>query len=570
MPEIFSRRQPDMRSCSSDIITGFQQDYHGMAVDAFLEYLKDNEEKYGKGTYYAKFCSIVQSSGTGKSRLLCELRKKDVIVLYMNIRDPGDVHAYPPQDTSPAKILTGSFTNEDNYTHRCRAFFTAIFTCLQEHLSMGSRKGFIKEWNARMTEFPEPACDIARDDFFRAVEKKYNNIFAQIVDGTKDGVEAMGNAFCSLHDMLMKREKPRGPFLVIAIDEAHELTDAENWRPSVVFCRAIADYSAMCQKCKCWVVFASTTSKVADFASPQTKYASARVPMGRSLFPPYTELGWDQMATPSNEIPADENAKLKYIRGFGRPLWKSIGNDFRNLKSLAKLKLAPGIDEPKRSQSDEDQNHLAVLAQRFGLDIYFDHKEATSLIENAIASRGRICLATTEDRTWSFTTYPSEPFLSCVAANILHTSPDVRADILRTMMRKVKIGLIEVGKTGELANRLIFLLGKDLYIRQSAQDFSETLFSPNYDSEDESDSRATAIESELFDCKMVPLIGYLEYLFGTSFWGGTEAEAKKLFANGYIKFSHWVPMKDNIGKRKGISPMLPQTAHDGCHETDIL
>jgi hypothetical protein len=57
----------------SDIIMGFQQDYHGMAVDAFLEYLKDNEEKYRKGTYYAKFCSIVQSSGTGKSRLLCEV-----------------------------------------------------------------------------------------------------------------------------------------------------------------------------------------------------------------------------------------------------------------------------------------------------------------------------------------------------------------------------------------------------------------------------------------------------------------------------------------------------------------
>ena len=205
----------------------------------------------------------------------------------MNIRDPGDVDAYPPQDTSPAKILTGSFTNENNYTHRCHAFFTAIFTCLQEHLSMGGRKSFIKEWNARMAEFPEPACDMARDDFFRAVEKKYNNvslyprskclanysfqIFAQIVDGTKDGVEAMRKAFYSLHDMLMEREKPHGPFVVIAIDEAHELTDAGDWRPSVVFCRAIADYSAMCRKCKCWVVFASTTPKVADFASPQAK-----------------------------------------------------------------------------------------------------------------------------------------------------------------------------------------------------------------------------------------------------------------------------------------------------------
>ena len=187
----------------------------------------------------------------------------------------------------------------------------------------------------------------------------------------------------------------------------------------------------------------------------------------------------------------------------------------------------------------EDQ--LAVLAQRFGLDIYFDHKEATSLIENAVASHGRIRLATTEDRTRTFTMYPSEPLLSCVAANLLHESPKVRNRICMTLNEKVKAGLIEVGKTGELANRLIFLLGKDLYARQSVQDFPVPLLTPN-----------VSLESELFDCKMVPLIGYLEYLFGTSFWGETEAEAKALFADAYINFSHWVPMKDNIGKREGI------------------
>jgi hypothetical protein len=59
--------------CSSDITRGFQQNYRGVAVDGFLEYLRDNEKKFREGTYYGKFCSIVQSSGTGKSRLLCEV-----------------------------------------------------------------------------------------------------------------------------------------------------------------------------------------------------------------------------------------------------------------------------------------------------------------------------------------------------------------------------------------------------------------------------------------------------------------------------------------------------------------
>lgn len=59
--------------CSSDITRGFQQNYRGVAVDGFLEYLRDNEKKFREGTYYGKFCSIVQSPGTGKSRLLCEV-----------------------------------------------------------------------------------------------------------------------------------------------------------------------------------------------------------------------------------------------------------------------------------------------------------------------------------------------------------------------------------------------------------------------------------------------------------------------------------------------------------------
>ena len=74
----------------------------------------------------------------------------------------------------------------------------------------------------------------------------------------------------TMHDLFQKfRNQPR---LVIAIDEAHTLTpnQRDEWRPSIVFCRAIADFSTV-NEGKYWVVFTSTTSKVADFAASRVK-----------------------------------------------------------------------------------------------------------------------------------------------------------------------------------------------------------------------------------------------------------------------------------------------------------
>lgn len=80
-----------------------------------------------------------------------------------------------------------------------------------------------------------------------------------------------------MHNMLQAKRGKNDPFLIIAIDEAHSLTPIQkgergDWRPSIVFCRAIADFSTTIPpQSKYWVVFASTTSKVADFAAPRVK-----------------------------------------------------------------------------------------------------------------------------------------------------------------------------------------------------------------------------------------------------------------------------------------------------------
>lgn len=55
----------------------FVRQYIGEAVDSFFDYLTSNNKKFFEKPsrpYYGKFCSIVQSSGSGKSRLLTEVR----------------------------------------------------------------------------------------------------------------------------------------------------------------------------------------------------------------------------------------------------------------------------------------------------------------------------------------------------------------------------------------------------------------------------------------------------------------------------------------------------------------
>ncbi|KAG2344165.1 hypothetical protein BDR05DRAFT_196597 [Suillus weaverae] len=81
-------------------------------------------------------------------------------------------------------------------------------------------------------------------------------------------------------------------------------------------------------------------------------------------------------------------------------------------------------------------NHaLVVMSQRFGLDICFGHPDAVSYIETGVASHLRVRCSTTEDRIWSFTGYPSEPLLSCVAAILLHETPNHLKQALQVLSR---------------------------------------------------------------------------------------------------------------------------------------
>lgn len=573
---------------SNFLYDSFIRPYVGKAVDSFYEYLKNNNVKFkGDGLerpYYAKFCSIVQSSGTGKSRLMTELRKKGVIVLYMNLRGPSD-RGFPMRDLVPARILTeDTDCTRAEYTARCCAFFTAIFQTLQEDLSSklprlrsGNPNPAIKIWNDQMCNM----CSEARVEFFQKVRSRYQETLTKIkvpkpeentnadpaaptaeetaaklgsmsitdeknmapkLEGESFVTTSYNNMLRVLQRIFTEKDEDKvpnnDPKLVIAFDEAHPLSNMSRrgFRPSHIIGRTINSYSKN-SDASVWVVFASTTSQVADFSAPQSIHDSLRVAVaGQLLYPPYTHLGWDQNADPLSGTSANDVARFDHIVGFGRPLWKSLVEKrvFAEILRLAAQKLC----KSKTFDPNDTNQALAVLSQRFGLDICFGHPDAVSYLEKAVASHLRVCFSTTEDRMWAFTGYPSEPLLSCVAAILLHRMPTNLGLALGVLKRKVDGGMVEIGQSGELTSRLLLLLAKDLLIRQDPP--KGVIQDLHYEGSG---------KAELIDCQKVSVIDFLEYLLGETFWSRTVKEAKVAFQHAYINFSHWVSMTDLISPR---------------------
>lgn len=174
---------------------------------------------------------------------------------------------------------------------------------------------------------------------------------------------------------------------------------------------------------------------------------------------------------------------------------------------------------------------LAVLGARFCLDAHFGHHRTAAYQRKSVSGYLRVCTETTEDRIWQSTMYASEPLVACAASELLHEKLDNIKNSLRRLTDEISNGLIDIGKRGELASRVILLLAKDLCVRQP------NLLPPN--------PEYTAWQVELLDCRPLPVVKYLEFLFGADN-PKLDKMMKDLFRDWHIDFSHWISMDENI------------------------
>ncbi|KAH7884825.1 hypothetical protein F5I97DRAFT_1929649 [Phlebopus sp. FC_14] len=563
-------------------------EYRGRAVEGFFRYLTYNNELFclEDQKYYGKFCSIVQSSGTGKSRLLTELRKKDVVVVYMNLRGKTERSGFPQRDDFPARALTENIDeSEEQYTQRCCAFWIAIFHTLTRDLGnvlSGKVAEAISNWNDEMSDMGSEK----RRAFFEQAQQEYEKMVPtggkikspveavddkmtdlSLDDSSKKtpssipGLNELRKAYADMLKALKPLFEGKGtnePKIIFGIDEAHTLCVGSKWRPADVLCRTINMFSQHPdhQKASVWTAFASTTSKAGDFAAPRDKHNSSRVfSGGESLFTPYTDLGWDQFAPPLTHFHPPDAAKFIHIVGFGRPLWWSLveSQGVRGTMETAKFKLDGG------SNPNADDHQLALLAQRFALHVSFGHPDSVAYVDSAVASYMGVCVAVTPDRVWKYTRYPSEPLLSCAAAQALHKPSKVLGNALQLLATKVNQGMIEKGGRGELASRVLLLLAKDLWVRRQYQTDDWLANEHNY----------TVETAELKDCSMIPVIDFLKFIFGNEVCPNEHEDfITRHFSKARINFSHWISMDAHIGKSQGAS--LETSAVQCCHTQPLI
>ncbi|KAH7906209.1 hypothetical protein BJ138DRAFT_1163149 [Hygrophoropsis aurantiaca] len=540
----------------SRLSKSFVRPYIGAAVDGFFKYLKENSRRLAAHFFYSGFCSVVQSSGTGKSRLMLELRHKGVIVIYMNLRSADD-KGYPERDNVPAAILTdlkeAEAVNEAEYFARCCHFFEALFKTIQAKFEQApqdteTKREYIRNWNGSM-------CTMGSDSraaFFDRVQAQYDEnymrsdgqLWRDYEGGGSNGLSpsmAMTTAYQNmLRAMQRISEQQRDePELVIAFDEAHALSRwqfPQSYQLSHVLCRAIVDYYFLDYPPQSvWVVFASATSKVTEFSPPwDRRYVGVG---GHLIFPPYVHLGWDLNAASLGDVAAKDVSRVDHNIPFGRPLWASFydvaPSGIGRVISLARAKLC---NSSIFDANDPDQA-LAVLSQRFCLGVCLDHAEAVQYVDTAVASHLSVCTSVTGEQHRKRTSYPSEPFLSCIAADLTHHSPESLENILRVLIAKIDSGMFHIGKNGELASRLLWLLAKDVYVR--------TVFRA-----DITGLCTGGDKPEFIDCSGVPVIDFLEYVLGDPFTKALENTAarggKEAFQGACINFSHWVTMEELI------------------------
>ena len=147
----------------------------------------------------------------------------------------------------------------------------------------------------------------------------------------------------------------------------------------------------------------------------------------------------------------------------------------------------------------ETKHVFAVLGQQFGLNVSFGHPDSAALVDTGVVNRLRIC----------------------------HSM---------TLENDIRHGVVELGRCGELTSWLLWLLAKDLYIRDRLHEPSEIL-TKTLDGD--------LLDTEVTDCKMILIVDWLEFVFGKRIWDKTRG-SREHFQDAFLNFSHWVSMTNTI------------------------
>ncbi|KAH9039905.1 hypothetical protein EDB84DRAFT_1019205 [Lactarius hengduanensis] len=472
-----------------------------------------------KPSAYGPYCSIVQSSGMGKSRLLDEFSKNHFLIP-VNLRRK-ETTGFPPPDDAIRDLLTQ--IDENGMFHFLIVLFEKTTRVITDELKGATSR------SERITQFREFMTD--GQTMASVGEKRrtfYNEIAAEVKRTTGSNHRDVGEVL----DVLIASLGPRtdhseAPDVFVAFDEAHslvEFSDPDTKRTHFIHLRS-ALHALKYEKF--FSFFLSTTSDIAEVATPRDSSSSDPTPkktqhldksdriLHKELDPslPFVDLGFDHLMHDRKIFDRyktiEDVTSTECIVHMGRPLWGTLydcgSEDSRNIIvqfAAAKLLCRRGDQSGHLDRRQE----FSILSQRLALSFNstaYATKNSTAaqdttsdptrtrkydmLLEEQyqISNFMRVCVFISEDLVTMRGVAASEPILSEAASSIMRDNPHF--NLPDALINILDSYAIDHGDRGELLVAAFFTRARDMYAHKKRDElfpYEPTRFCPTFSVKD--------------------------------------------------------------------------------------
>ncbi|CAL1710532.1 unnamed protein product [Somion occarium] len=528
------RRQPFTRSFRTIPLTVDTRPYD-IAIQGSWEapYIGDhhalfvynlNRAERDRAVRYSNSIAVVQSSGTGKSRMVHEASDL-VFTIPCNIRPPADSQqgAYPPSDSEVYHhLVTNWMRTELELELYFRRYFASLFKAVVANLRILISESPVEtyeelamSWRRYLEEDDRKNRDAMYSEVVRAATARH---FHKDDDAEKDMYDGL-NELLDLIVHLPSTPKydwvptgnPMDVKLLLYFDEAHELANKyliNNWGSRIsnksyyeIFLSCINPW--LDTSVQVMTVFISTSPEIyLPLKTDEVLYGPSR--LARIIHPPITETPFD--CSPHLPISMEELGELTlekasdvaFLVRFGRPLWwsmlESAHSSDKNFMKYSLILLARGKLMYIGAQVKIEQKHTDIrieygprsLAAVVDMLINIDYARSPEVLLREIyqvEKHMRVLYSASGFGKLIETGYSSEPIMAEGAAQQMHLfmtvkggAKDAMSDILEKDFRLGSGSMIKADRRAEVVVRALVMTA---YLRAVAKDAKgrEFLFS---------------------------------------------------------------------------------------------
>ena len=459
-------RDVDVLNTNSLLSAQFGRQYRGDAQLRFLSFvtkLNQKDQPANKNPPYFRGTPIVQSSGTGKSRMIIELSKFTPL-LYVCLRKreaEGNAKAgYPLPDQGVRKYFEDAHQTHTNLCDlQVACFLSAWFQNLVNYLrrfdSIPAKAeallllNRLDMENPQRREFFQEVSELATDQLLKT-PTRYQAPPSIHLSKTSDEPSVMDRDLVFQHRLtqpllvLIQELAPVSkhlqstlpyqiaslvPPILVAFDECVEINVSNSPKGNTQlnsllrawhFIRQLENLSNTPQRL--WLVLLSTSSSAAALIEHVSIQSSNRR-RNLSAMPTFVGVGFDVLTEERPSLNcASDASQFQQVITYGRPLWSSLAPfDQEELWATARLKLL-GSDEFDLGNSAQC---FSILASRLALRLVPVHwgdspflGEQKAFLDQTVDRHMRILTHVTQHASMHVES-PSEPVLAIAASLIM-------------------------------------------------------------------------------------------------------------------------------------------------------